>query len=98
LSEQAVAYVGTRFEDVEITSALLNQVLRKDGQLHDVIYVGWRSDRVPGTHYVITEALDGWQDRAGQHIFYERCAILEIYAGSSDDTACRDFGGTQFAE
>jgi hypothetical protein len=93
LSEQAVAFVGTRFEDVEITSAMLNQVLRADRQLHDVIYVGWRSDRIPGVHYVITEAIEGWETNSERHILYERCAIGEIYAGSLDARACASTGG-----
>lgn len=91
LSEQADEYAGTRFGDVQIVSSLLNQYQWSDGNLHDVVEIGWQAAQVPGLHYVRIEALDGWQDRAIAVIDYQRCVILQIYAGATDNGGCQGF-------
>lgn len=91
LSEQANAFTGSRQNDMQIVSSLLNQYVWSDTKLHDCVDIGWEASRIPGVHYVRVEALDGWQYRAWGKIVLQLCNIMQMYAGATDNSACQPF-------
>lgn len=80
LAESAVTVGAELVPDTTIVSVMLNQRLDVNGNLVDVMEIGWTINGLPGIFYVHPGANFRWGEAAPAYIARRKAEVENIYA------------------
>lgn len=80
-ADEALAFIAARIPAIEPVSAMLNQRLTPDGNLYDVMDVGFMLPPYLDVFYVHPNAEKNWKRLALHSITLKATQVLSIYAG-----------------
>ena len=80
----ALGFIEENVPAIDTVSALLNQRVRPNGDLYDVMDVGFTIPPITNTYYVHPDAHKNWKRLALHSITLKANQVLSIYQGLRD--------------
>lgn len=83
-ADSALSFIEDQIPAIDTVSVLLNQRVKADGDLYDVMDIGFTIPPEPAVFYCHPDASKNWKRLALHEISLKANKVLSIYAGYQD--------------